>query len=59
LQKANFPGNLNFTNFAPIVADYAEKLDRDPKVRILTDDWAPLENMTDAMIWEAIREQLR
>ncbi len=41
--------------FAQSLTEKVQSLVYDPKIRILTDDWVPVERMTDAMIWQVWR----
>ncbi len=52
-------GDANFELFARTLPERVTRIAFDPKRRVLTDDWAPLEHMTDRMIWQALVERLR
>lgn len=52
-------GEANFELFSHTLPERVERVVYDPNRRILTDDWAPIEHMTDTMIWAALVERLQ
>jgi spermidine synthase len=51
--------DLSFTDFAPLVAASISDIRFDSRARVLTDDLAPVEHLTDKMFWEFFVERLR
>lgn len=54
-----FDGFPEFTELARYIAGNTKLIPYDSKEKILTDDWAPLEHMTDSMIWQVVAGQVR
>lgn len=50
---------VSFELYTEVISGAFGRFSYNPDKRVLTDDWAPLEHMTDTMIWQALVERLK